>query len=246
MTDQRRLVFIICAGHAVMKCDGNPMIQEGLVLLDYQRDNKHYLLFQEHVGKSLQLLDSWIQDNCEAYLVFSGGITRSESPYSEAETYMEIAKHRPEWEDKFEDLIVLEEFARDSYENCLFGLAAGFCKSGRIPDEVVMVSFKFKEQRFCYHAASIGLAAMIDPVVSSAIPKFTFVGVGNPPNLGGALVGEAKALDLFLFDPHGLSKECNEKRKDRNPKGRFNNYQEGVASWPLVASLISVNNAASR
>jgi len=243
---QRRTVFIICAGHAVRKPDGDPLREEGLVLLDYQKDGKHFLLFQEHVGVSLRLLKKHLDEGSEACLIFSGGISRDDSPYSEAATYLEIAQRRAEWEPRFSGRIVLEEFARDSYENCLFGLAAGFRHSECIPDEVIIVSFAFKEQRFRYHAAALGLLEKGSLEGIPGIPSLEFAGTGNPPNLGGALVGEAKALNLFLFDPHGLSAECNQKRQERNPQGRVNDYREALAGWPLIAALLDLNRAASR
>lgn len=242
----RPVVFIICAGHSVKKLDGDPLTEEGLVLLDYQKDGTHFLLFQMHIRRCLDLVRDYLQRGWQPYLVFSGGISRNESPFSEAETYLEIAERLPEWKPEYHDLVVLEPFARDSYENCLFGLAAGYSASQSIPAEVVMVSFAFKSQRFGYHAAAMGLVPEgTNNLAPEDVPKFRFVGVGNPPGLGGALIGEANAVKLFLFDPHGLSAECNLKRTERNPLNRQHNYSEGAVGWPLIASLLVLNKSLS-
>lgn len=242
----RRVVFIVCAGHSVKKPGGDPLTEEGLVLLPYQKDGQHFLLFQMHIRRCLELVRDYLKDGWQPYLVFSGGISRNDSPFSEAETYLEIAERLSEWKPEYRDLVVLESFARDSYENCLFGLAAGFSVSQAIPTEVVMVSFAFKGQRFGYHAAAMGLIPEgVNDRASKDVPKFRFVGVGNPPGLGGALVGEANAVKLFLFDPHGLSAECNSKRTERNPLNRQHNYSESVAGWPLITSLLKLNQSVS-
>lgn len=130
-------------------------------------------------------------------------------------------------------------------QNRPFGLAAGFRASRAIPQQVIIVSFAFKEQRFRYHGAAVGLCDKPEAATIAGMATLEFAGAGNPPNLGGALVGEATALNLFLFDPHGLSHECNNKRKERNPNGRLNDYRDTAAGWPLMAALLDLNRAAS-
>ena len=237
-------VYVIVAGHCVVKPGGDPLRAEDLVLLPHQRDDIHALLFQQHVRRGLRTVQEYRERGCNVVLAFSGGITRAESPVSEAATYLEIARRLPEWDERFADLVVLDERARDSYENLLYGCAAAFAKSQVIPERVAMISFAFKRRRFEYHAAAIGL--MPERLLSAAAgpaltPVFEYIGEGDPPDLKGALAGEAAALNLFLLDPHGLSAECRTKRAGRNPTGAHPPVVPAGAGWPLLAALLDLN-----
>ena len=237
-------IYVIVAGHCVVKAGGDPLREKDLVLLSEQRDGVHVLLFQQHVRRALRTVKEYRERGWNVVLVFSGGVTRADSPVSEAATYLEIARRLPEWNERFADLVVLDERARDSYENLLFGCAAAFAKSQVVPERVAMISFAFKRRRFEYHAAAIGL--MPERLRSGAAgptptPVFDFIGEGDPPDLKGALAGEAAALNLFLLDPHGLSAECRAKRAGRNPTGAHPPVVPAGGRWPLLAALLDLN-----
>ena len=237
-------VYVIVAGHCVVRPGGDPLRAEDLVLLPHQRDNVHALLFQQHVRRGLRTVQEYRERDWNAVLVFSGGVTRAESPVSEAATYHEIARRLPEWDERYADLVVLDERARDSYENLLLGCAAAYVKSQIVPARVAMISFAFKRRRFEYHAAAIGLMPerLLAPGAgTAATPVFDFLGEGDPPDLKGALAGEAAALNLFLFDPHGLSAECRAKRAGRNPTGAPPPVVTADARWPLLMALLDLN-----
>src|SRR5207253_4943729 len=130
-----------------------------------------------------------------ALLLFSGGQTRAGAgPRSEAQSYWMIAKHFLWWERAGVELrATTEEFARDSFENLLFGICRFFECTGSYPETIKVVSWAFKERRFDLHRDAINF------------PKsnFLFSGVNNPVDLVSAQRGEEQAIALFEKDPYG-------------------------------------------
>jgi DUF218 domain len=239
-----KVMTLIVAGHSAKALHGDPMTEEGLILLPYQKDGSHYLLFQKQVAHAVKLARESLSSGWRVALVFSGGVSRDETPISEAATYHEIATRLPEWDSSLDDSVVLEEKSRDSYENLLFGCAAAFETVQSVPDLVAVVSFKFKERRFNFHAASIGLVPEWLQVPADAmneLPAFRFEGVGNPPDFLRAEAGEEQAMRLFTVDPHGVSSLCRGKRNARNPTGARQTYFESVGEWPLLRALLELN-----
>jgi hypothetical protein len=121
---------------------------------------------------------------------------------------------------------VLEEFARDSFENLLFGICRFREFAGHYPEHVTLVSWAFKEQRFGLHRTAIGYP----------VSRFTYSGPNNPRDLDQALASERKAVQAYTEDPYSSGGRFRQKRDDRNPFRRQNGY---ALSCPELAPLLS-------
>ena len=143
-------------------------------------------------------------------LVPSGGFTRNEQ-WSEAASYRKAAE--------VIGLLVpgmagvtLDEDALDSLGNVAGAARAYEGATRELPQHLIVVGWKFKEERFKYHAKTLGIPKK----------KFTYVGVNNPDGkaLAGALIGEEKELAAFRADPFGERDYLRAKRNSRNITGR--------------------------
>ena len=162
-----------------------------------------------------------------ALLVFSGGQTRREAgPRSEADSYLALAGQFGWWGRlEVAERAATEAFARDSFENLLFGLCRFQECVGRYPDTVTVVSWGFKTTRFGLHREAIRWPAS----------RFTFVGIGEPADLEGARAGESKTIEAFRRDPYGTGAALGGKRAERTP---FDGHAPYEVSCPEVAALL--------
>ena len=123
--------LILVAGHAVYIADNfdDPENDNGWFLQPFQKGEPPFYI--EHIRKSVDIAD---QDP-KSLLVFSGGQTRPQAgPRSEAQSYWTIADHFGWWRKTNVKLrATTEEFARDSYENLLFGICRFFEAVGQYP-----------------------------------------------------------------------------------------------------------------
>lgn len=104
-------------------------------------------LYARHIRAGIQLA-GWDK---QSLLVFSGGQTREEAgPRSEALSYWMVAKHLNLWHScpEVEKRVALEEFARTSLENLLFGICRFKEWVGGWPKKISVVSFEVKCTRF--------------------------------------------------------------------------------------------------
>jgi hypothetical protein len=108
-----------------------------------------------------------------------------------------------------------EEFARDSFENLLFGICRFYECTGKKPLGIKVVSWSFKEERFDLHREAIRYPRS----------AFEFVGVGNPRDLVTANEGERETLRRFQQDPFGAGPGLRQKRDERNPFRRTVPYR---------------------
>jgi hypothetical protein len=215
---------IIVAGHAVYrgKLHSDPMQDENWSLQEFQRGEPPAYI--EHIRAGVEISAR----EPESLLVFSGGQTRQDAgPRSEGESYREVAEHFEWWGTEVAARTVTEEFARDSFENLLFGICRFYERVGRYPWSVTVVSWAFKEERFELHRNAI----------SFPTTRFRFIGVNNPVDLARALEGELRnGLEPFRRDPYGTSESLHDsgvgqvalgdKRKQRNPFNRQHSYNQ--------------------
>lgn len=215
---------IIVAGHAVFL--GGPDCPPAEVtndsnwtLLPYQKGEPHF--YVAHIRSALDLAD---QDP-SALVIFSGGFTRRDAKdVSEAKGYLDVAKalgliHKAHaW--------TLEESARDSFDNCVFGIARFAQAAGELPEQVTVVSWEFKSARFQQHMETI-----LFP-----LSKYRFVGVGLPDDSAAALSGEKTTQELFANDRSGYGPVLGEKKKTRNP---FQNAEPYSALLPHLVDLLA-------
>ncbi len=181
------------------------------VLAPFQKEELRYYI--QHVKAGLKAL----KKDDQAILVFSGGRTRpGYKKWTEAKSYLEVAKALPEWDKKLSLRIMTEDFARDSIQNVCFPLFLYHEHFDRFPDHLMIANWKFKADRFDLHRQTLGFP----------LESFTYVGVNDPlkKNLDGALKGEAKTLKQFTDNPFGLSDELKKKRADRDPHGDRHPY----------------------
>lgn len=204
--------LIIVAGHAAFKdtvklVPVNPRLDEYWVLQSFQSGEPPY--YMEHIYKGVQLLKS----SPDSLLMFSGGYTRLEAGHwSEASTYAAIAKDIYGVQDR----IVLEEYARDSYENLEFSLFRFYEIMGFYPKHITVVGWGFKKRRFELHERTLHIPNN----------RFTYVGCNDPIDLDGAMRGEEKTLELFMADPCGDKLPLSEKKQKRNPFNKVPPYND--------------------
>jgi hypothetical protein len=172
----------------------------------------------------------------KALLIFSGGQTSvSSGPLSESQSYWQLAKHLEELiidteGNSLEERTVVEEYARDSFENLLFSLARFHEYTGRYPTNITVVGYSFKEARF----RDLHRAALKYPT-----DQFHYVGI-DPPDLDQAEAARGERENAYLpfqADPFGCNdKVLQEKRTLRNPYRRTPFY---VFSAPEMFDLLT-------
>jgi hypothetical protein len=213
---------IIVAGHAVLLDPSDPLADENWFLLPFQKGEPAKYIEHTRAGVELAASDE------SALLVFSGGQTRREAgPRSEAQSYYWIADHyawfgTPEVRTR----ATTEEFARDSFENLLFGICRFKELASRYPDYVTFVSWIFKQERFELHRTGIRWPAK----------RYRYFGVNNPDALDQALAAEQATREGYSADPYSGQPEFDSKRRSRNPFLRQHGY---ATSCPEVAPLFA-------
>jgi hypothetical protein len=219
----RRLLLVPC--HAVYdaRSADNPVSDAAWNLQDFQAGEAPFYIEHIRRGAAIAAADPSVR------LLFSGGATRREAgPQTEAEGYLAVARFFSWWgEDAVSARTETETFARDSFENVLFGLCRFRALYGVYPDDVIVAGWEFKRARFELHRRAIGFPA----------ERFAYVGVNNPPDLAVALEGERRNASLpFEADPYGTTGVLAEKRAARNPFQRTPPY---ATERPELASLLS-------
>lgn len=203
--------LIVVAGHAILRDLARVKEDAGWHLLDFQKGEP--VKYVEHIRRGVEEAAA----DPEALLLFSGGPTRREAgPRTEALSYWLVAEHfewfgRPELAGR----ALLEDFARDSFENLLFGIARFFEVAGRMPEQVTVVSWEFKRERFArLHREAIGWPE----------EQFRYVGANDPEAIGQALAAEERARAKYAADPYSLGEEFRAKKAERNPFRRQHGY----------------------
>lgn len=168
--------------------------------------------------------------DAQALLLFSGGQTRTGTHLSEAQSYLDAAQAHDFWGHyNVAARATTEEFARDSYENVVFGVARFFECTKSFPQRLTIVSWRFKQARFVHHAMSIRWP----------LSRFAYSDMPNPEGkrLAPALVHEERTLQAFQRDPTGsLSGGVLQYKKDtRNPYRRQHGY---FTSCPNMTSVL--------
>ena len=203
--------LIVVAGHAILRDLSLVQEDRGWFLLDFQKGEP-----TRYIGHIRRAVEEAAADP-EAALIFSGGPTRIEAgPRTEALSYWLVAEHF-EWfgHRAVKQRAYLEDFARDSFENLLFGICRFREVSGRLPENVSVVSWEFKRARFAeLHREAIGWPA----------ERFRYVGANDPESIEQALRSEERAREKYQADPYSLQDEFRLKKQGRNPFCRQNGY----------------------
>ncbi len=164
-------------------------------------------------------------------LIYSGGQTRRDvGPTSEAASYYYLSEQL-NWlnHPTVASRTVLEEHARDSFENLLFSICRFKEVSGKYPEKVSVIGFDFKAQRF----EDIHRRAIAFPAVN-----FSYIGLtpeSKEFDHERAKAGEAEVLKSYKNDVYGCEdKSLWGKREKRNPFRRTIPYE---LSCPELKSL---------
>jgi len=216
--------LFIVACHAVYVAENfdDPFADSSWYLLDYQDGEPP--LYLEHIRQGVEIA----HEDSDSLLIFSGGQTRFEAgPRSEAQSYWAIAEHFGWWEHRDVRLrSTTEEYARDSFENLLFGICRFRECVGKCPDRITVLSWGFKADRFDFHRGAIRFPE----------ERFTFLGVNDPPNVEKAIQRDMKsAVEPFMKDPYGCGEFLSAKRRERNPFKRQHGY---AFSCPELEELL--------
>lgn len=199
----RNLVLVAC--HAVFVGSDYSKAEDpdAWLLLDYQKVPGQAHSFIEHIQAGIQ----HAEHDLAALLLFSGGQTRKAAgPRSEAEGYWLVAEAAKWWgSHSVRERAFTEEHARDSFENLLFSLCRFYELTGHYPDDLLVIGYDFKHERFCdLHRAALKW------------PDQRFRFVGTPALTASAQEGEHKTLAAFRQDPFGCQGALLAKKEDRD------------------------------
>lgn len=117
---------------------------------------------------------------------------------------------------------IAEEYATDSFENLLFSICRFHEVTGSYPQQITLISFSFKRQRF----ETLHVGAVLWP-----LHRFQYIGIDPPSSTGFDLQlsteGErTNSLVPFQSDPYGCHSDIlQNKRKERNPFSRRAPYE---------------------
>ncbi|KAL9251645.1 hypothetical protein AKJ16_DCAP12318 [Drosera capensis] len=126
-----------------------------------------------------------------------------------------------------------EEHARDSFENLLFSVCRFREITGSYPQNITVVSYDFKQERFTsLHRSAI------------RFPELNFFYVGTPASAAvaeSAKKGEALVRAQFQQDPYGCQGPLYRKKLKRDPFHRSVPYPHGC---PEIQGLFKYCGAA--
>ncbi|GMM28328.1 hypothetical protein DAMA08_010440 [Martiniozyma asiatica (nom. inval.)] len=229
------------------------------ILASFQHEASDHLSFIQHIRLAAKLNDG--SEN--SLLIISGGYTKQEVEFSEARSYFGLGVERGYFEfDSLNKNIILEEYARDSYENVLFSLCAFHKKYGAYPAKVSIVGFEFKKPRFVEsHLKTLGY---IDSNKVSYIgsgpdyPLFETLKVVNPQltqaewkskknsYFDELVASENKfALNLFDLNPFGSKgSKLWDKKQQRDPWGKSQQISSiyGAKQSGILSRMINIDN----
>ncbi|OIW17061.1 hypothetical protein TanjilG_15644 [Lupinus angustifolius] len=214
----RNLVMV--AGHSIYTSSSCGKIEkeDSWFLESYQKNPGQAATFVTHIQEGVEI----VAKDDSALLVFSGGETRKDAgPRSEAQSYWAVADSKG-WFGKQESVkwrALTEEHARDSFENLLFSVCRFRELTGTYPQNITVVSYDFKEERFAHlHRSAIGF------------PESRFFYAGTPAasnSKAAALKGEELVRTQFIRDPYGCRGSLYHKKLKRDPFHRSIPYPNG-------------------
>ncbi|KAF0893163.1 hypothetical protein E2562_023190 [Oryza meyeriana var. granulata] len=227
LPDLRNLVMV--AGHSIYTSESCGKIdrEDSWFLEPYQKHPGQAATFLAHIKEGVNVA---ARDE-KALLLFSGGETRKDAgPRSEAQSYWTIADSKG-WfgnDESVRNRALTEEHARDSFENLLFSVCRFRELTGSYPQNITVVSYDFKEERFAQlHRSAIGFPE----------GRFFFSGTpATPTAREAALKGEAAVRSQFQEDPYGCLGSLHIKRLKRDPFHRAIPYPNGC---PELKGLFS-------
>ena len=207
--------------------DENTSINSIRAYMETLKTGLDLMMHEDHIRSSL--------------LIISGGQTRaSAGPISEAWSYYQLARYH-DWIGNVQR-VILEEYARDSFENLLFSLCRFYEVTGHYPTRVTIISLDIKRARFeDIYRVAIGFPKdsfkflgipLYSSLSSSTLPSSSISNVSYPNQSTISF----DILNSFLKDPYGChTPSLIEKRHYRNPFRRRPAYD---STCPHLASLL--------
>ncbi|XP_057527703.1 uncharacterized protein C57A10.07 [Amaranthus tricolor] len=211
--------LVMVAGHSVYTSSncGKVDNEKSWFLESYQKHPGQASTFLAHIKEGVEVA---AKDD-QALLLFSGGETRKDAgPRSEAQSYWLVADSKG-WfgEENVRERALTEEHARDSFENLLFSVCRFRELTGTYPQNITVVSYDFKEERFAQlHRLAIGF------------PESRFFYVGTPASETSQVAakkGESLVRSQFEKDPYGCLSSLHHKKLKRDPFHRSIPYPNG-------------------
>ena len=151
--------------------------------------------YLDHIKAVAKLL----QEGATDILIISGGATKPQIEMSEAESYAKILQYLlPE---NLRAKVILEESAKDTLENLLFGICRAHQVTGQWPSSVTVISWVWKKERIQLIANALRL------------PGYSYLGVGDKVNPKTPEEIAAEIADDPLYRLPGLAG----KRAERDP-----------------------------
>ena len=216
---QKSLVLV--AGHAIPYRFDRLDRGEGWFLKSFQTGEGAFYL--DHIKRGVAVA---AQFN-DSFLIFAGGQTDAAAgPRSEGQGYWLAAEHF-DWFGNHEvrSRSTTEEFSLDSFQNLLYSICRFREFTGRYPESIVALGWKFKEARFDIHRRALRFPES----------RYRYEGVNDPDTLIQNLPFEQARIRLFELDPYGVSPDAVSKRDARNVYRRQHGYRD---SCPELAKLL--------
>ncbi|KIL68870.1 hypothetical protein M378DRAFT_70620 [Amanita muscaria Koide BX008] len=233
--------LIIVTGHAIwIGTDPSLRLSEDQWLLEpYQKGQGRLDAFFAHISRGADLA---VHDRY-SLLVFSGGQTKKASTTTEAESYLRLALYSNLFGASGTPATdfsrtTTENYALDSYQNLLFSIARFHEYTGRFPENITVIGYEFKRQRFVH---------LHRPAIRWPSDRFHYIGVdATDESSSAARQGEwENGYKPYSEDLYGCHSFLASKRRQRNPHSRFHPYYSsaleltGLFDWcPATSALI--------
>lgn len=188
---------------------------------NFYADYPEYVkIFEAQLKKSFSGLTNGDYD----VLIISGGYTKPEIEKSEARGMLDWAGDLGLWPAE-KGLILLEEYAIDSFENILFSLGRFYQFFGEFPASVASCTWKFNIERFEILARKLGLS------------HYQVLPVGR--RVGEEIIAQ-KWAELAKKDPlYCRQADSKEKYLRRNPWKRNHPYYQISPAFRLLFAALS-------
>jgi hypothetical protein len=149
--------------------------------------------------------------------LYSGQTRPSAGPLSEGASYWQVAQILIQQSDQRHHLrnrMIVEDYARDSYENILFSLCRFAEMTNEYPSHLTIIGFDFKRPRF---------EQLHIPSIRYPLDQFDYIGIDptNDDDSEAAKRGElTNSFTPFSTDLYACRGSLRQKKLDRNPYRR--------------------------
>lgn len=248
----RNLVMLPC--HAIYKGKGTGENFDDWNLEEFQKEGNDNLAWIKQIQQCVNLIDN------ETIVIISGGKTKRYGNISESFSYLNLILQnwdkficsgdaKDEYEVKKEqmaNLIFLEEYAKDSFENLLYSICRFKEITKKFPQKVTIVGYKFKETRFVKnHSEALNL--------SKRNIGLEYIGIDPEPTIYAKDSPEYRkfftdldkfeynrAVLLFATDPLGIKEPLIGKKRTRNPYNTVAPY--AVSNKSFLKEVVDHNS----